>query len=166
MPATLMGLLGQYIIQPSLTKITEYIKDKNYADLRKIIINLIKIIFGLGTIITIIAYFLELPVLKLIYGIELEPYFTSMIIIVVGSIFYSLSTILSAILIAMRKTSFQATMYFITAIISTILAYSLVKESQIFGASITYFITMLIISSVFLIYVIFNMKEYKNEWSN
>ena len=28
MPASLMGLLGQYIIQPALTKISEYIKNK------------------------------------------------------------------------------------------------------------------------------------------
>ena len=32
MPATLMALLGQYIIQPSLIKLSECIKDKKYGD--------------------------------------------------------------------------------------------------------------------------------------
>ena len=164
MPASLMGLLGQYIIQPALTKISEYIKNKDYNGLKKIFYKLIGINFGLGAITVIVASVLEVPVLELIYGIELKPYFSGMIIIVVGSILYSLSTILSAILIAMRKTGIQTLMYLVTAIISTIIAYALVKNIKIDGACITYFITMFMISTLFLIYTIYNLKKYKRKW--
>lgn len=164
MPATFMGLLGQYIIQPCLTKISDNIKNKKYYDLRKMIIYLISIILVLGIFVVIVAYFLEMPVLQIIYNVELQPYFISMIIIVVGSIFYSISTILSAILIAMRKTVGQAILYSGMAILATILSYTLVQKYQIAGASITYFIIMTIISILFLIYVIYAMKKYKSEW--
>ena len=164
MPATLMGLLGQYIIQPCLTKISDSIKNKKYYDLRKMIWYLTCIIFVLGVIVVGVAYFLEMPVLQIIYNVELQPYFISMIIIVIGSIFYSLSTILSAILIAMRKTVGQAILYLVIAIISTILSYILVQKYQISGASVTYFITMTIISILFFIYVMYSMKKYKKEW--
>ena len=87
-----------------------------------------------------------------------------MMIIVIGSILYSLSTILSAILIAMRKTGMQTLMYFITAIISTVMAYTLVKYVKIDGACITYFVTMFIIATAFLIYTIWNLKKYRKEW--
>lgn len=164
MPATFMGLLGQYIIQPCLTKISDNIKNKKYYELKKVIWYLISIILIFGIIIIIVAYFLEMPVLQIIYNVELQPYFISMITIIVGSIFYSISTILSAVLIAMRKTVGQAILYFVLAILATFLSYTLVQKYQILGASITYFIIMTIISVLFLIYVIYVMKKYKKEW--
>ena len=41
MPATLMALLGQYIIQPSLIKLSECIKDKKYIEFKSIVKKLI-----------------------------------------------------------------------------------------------------------------------------
>ncbi len=166
MPATFMGLLGQYIIQPCLTKISEDIENKKYKSLKSIIRKLVIMIIVLGILVTLVASFLEVPVLEIVYGIELNNYFESMMIIIVGSILYSLSTILSAILIAMRKTSYQAIIYTITSVIATIMAYKLVERMQIKGASITYFITMLIVCAAFLIYTTINMKKYKREWES
>ena len=165
MPATLMGLLGQYIIQPCLIKITNSIESKDYIRLKRIILCLVGIILILGVVVTIVAYFLETPVLELIYGVELKPYFTSMLIIVVGSILYGLSTILSSILIAMRKTGGQALLYLATAIIATIMSYITVKANQIQGASITYFITMLTIVLLFSGYTFYSMLCYKKQWN-
>lgn len=164
MPATFMGLLGQYIIQPCLIKITDYIKNKEYINLRKIILSFIAIIVILGILVIIVAYFLEAPILKIIYGIELKPYFSSMMIIIVGSILYSLSTILSAVLIAMRKTFYQSVIYFITSIIATVFAYIAVNKMGIVGASINYFVSMFIVAITFLIYIAFQMRKYKKEW--
>ena len=164
MPATFMGLLGQYIIQPCLTKISENIKNENYNNLKNIIKMLIIMILVFGIIVTIVAWLLEVPVLELVYGISLSNYFESMMIIIIGSILYSLGTILSAILIAMRKTLYQVIIYAITSIIVTILSYNLVNIIQIKGAAIAYFITMLIVSLAFAIYTILNMKEYKRSW--
>ena len=164
MPATFMGLLGQYIIQPCLTKISENIKNENYNKLKNIVKILTLIILIFGIIVTIAAWLLEVPVLELVYGIHLSSYFESMMIIIIGSILYSLSTILSAILIAMRKTLYQVVVYIITAVIVTISAYNLVNIIQIKGAAITYFITMLIVSLAFAIYTIINMKRYKRNW--
>ena len=164
MPATFMGLLGQYIIQPCLTKISENIKNENYNKLKNIVKILTLIILIFGIIVTIAAWLLEVPVLELVYGIHLSSYFESIMIIIIASILYSLSTILSAILIAMRKTLYQVVVYIITAVIVTISAYNLVNIIQIKGAAITYFITMLIVSLAFAIYTIINMKRYKRNW--
>ena len=164
MPASFMGLLGQYIIQPSLTNLSKCIEEKKYQELRSIIIKLILLVIIAGIFVTIVAYFLEVPVLNLVYGVELKPYFNSMMIIILGSILYSLSTVLSAVLIAMRKTLSQTIVYGITSVISTIMAYTLVKQIEIQGASITYTATMAIMAIAFLIYTIFNMMKYKEKW--
>ena len=164
MPASFMGLLGQYIIQPSLTKLSNAIENKNYIELNSIIKKLILLVLGAGIVVFIVAWFLEVPVLKIVYGVELIPYFDSMMIIIFGSILYSLSFVLSSILIAMRKTLGQTIVYGITSIISTVFAYALVNKIEIQGASLTYTITMAIMAIAFLIYVTINMMKYKEKW--
>lgn len=164
MPATFMGLLGQYIIQPSVTKISKFIKDEEYENLRKMIINLILIVIGTGIAVLVIAYFLEVPVLQLVYGIELVNYFDSMMIIIIGSIFYSIGVVISAILISMRRTLSQVIVYGLTSIIATFLAYRLVNITKIQGASITYLVTMLVVAIVFIGLVFNCVLKYKKEW--
>lgn len=166
MPATVMILLAQYIIQPSLTDISKCIEEKKYIELKKIIVKLILITVFLGVIVFAVAFMLEVQVLELIYGIELEGYFASMMIIILGSIFYGLITLLSSILVAMRKTLGQTIIYAVMSVISTFIAYILVKETAVEGASITYFITMFSVAIMFAAYTIINMIKYKNKWKS
>lgn len=165
MPATFMGLLGQYIIQPSLTKISNAIKEEDYKNLKRIITFVIVTIILIGIFVLIIAYFLEAPVLGMIYGVDLKPYILSMMIIILGSIMYSLGIMISYILIAFRKTFMQAIIYTIVSIIATILSYMLVKKIEILGASINYTITMSLIAISFLIYLIYNLLNIKLKWN-
>lgn len=165
MPATFMGLLGQYIIQPALTKIANSLKEKNYKNLKNIITFVIVAIILIGIFVLLIAYFLEAPVLGIIYGVDLNPYILSMMIIIVGSIMYSLGIMISYILIAFRKTFVQAIVYIIVSIIATILSYVLVKKIEILGASITYAATMMCIAGSFFAYLIYQLRKLKLEWS-
>lgn len=162
MPATFMGLLSQYIIQPVLNNIASYIEKNDYKSLKKTTFLLLGFILAIGIFVLIIAYFLEVPVLGFVYGVDLTPYFVSMMIIIVGSFFYSMSMTLSTILIAMRNTKVQALIYLITAIFTTILSYTLVKKIQIQGASITYLITMLVLTICFIICFLYQIKKKIN----
>lgn len=163
MPATFMGLFAQYIIQPILNKITIYIEKNEYKNLKKTTFSLLGFILLIGIFVFIIAYFLEVPVLGFVYGIDLSPYFISMLIIILGSFFYSMSTILSTILIAMRNTKIQALIYFIISIFTTVVSYMLVKKIQIKGASITYFLTMLLLTISFIICILYEINKRTNK---
>lgn len=164
MPATFMGLMGQYIIQPALTKLSAYIKEEQYLPLKQMILKLLSLLAGIGIFVFVVAYFLEAPVLGIVYGIDLTPYFVSMMIIIFGSFFYAASMVLSMILIAMRKTFSQAITYGIICILATILAYAMVKKQQILGASITYTISMLAITLIFLGLTFHKLRQYKQAW--
>lgn len=161
MPATFMGLLGQYILQPTLNRITIYLKENDYKGIKNVTLSLLGIILAIGICIFIVAYFFEAPILGIIYGIDLKPYFISMMIIVVGSFFYSMSTILSTILIAIRSTKIQAILYIFVSIFTTILSYTLVKKIEIVGASITYSSTMLLLTILFMICVLYKINKNK-----
>lgn len=155
MPATFMGLLGQFIIQPFLVKIKDLVQRNDYSSLSKMVIKITCAIIVLSIIILVIAYFLAIPVLEFIYGINLSNYKIAFMIILFGAVFYSLTVIFSAILVAMRKTLSQAIIYIIVSILGTLVSYPLVRELNISGASITYLITMfsLCISFITIIYI-------------
>ncbi len=154
MPATVMGLLCQFIIQPILNKLAECMEIRNENELKMLIFKILKIIIGLGVTAIIIAYFCGIPVLKIVYGIELTEYLLPFIIIMIGAVLYSIELFLSTVLIAMRKTFLQAILYLLVSVISTVIAYVLVERYSILGASIGYFITMLIITIALFIYLI------------
>lgn len=165
MPATFMGLMGQYIIQPALTKLSQLIKEKRYLPLKQTILKLLAILMGIGVFVFVVAYFLEAPVLGLVYGVDLKPYFFSMMMIIFGSFFYASSMILSMILIAMRKTASQAITYGIVCVLTTIMAYQMVERWQMEGASITYTTSMIAITIIFLLLTWSRMKQYKKTWN-
>ena len=159
MPATFMGLLCQYVTQPVLTRITQNIKDGKYTNLKKLILKIFAIIIVLGIITFTGTYVLGIPILELIYGIPLSEYLISLLIIIVGSIFYALEMFISTVLIAMRKTSLQALMYLGIAIFSTFISFKLVESKEIIGASLAYFATMVAITLVLLIYMIISIEK-------
>ncbi len=165
MPATFMGLMGQYIIQPVLTKITKYMKENNIKELKKLIYKIIGIILCIGLFVLFIAYLLEAPILGFIYGVDLKPYIVDMLIIIFGSIMYSLGIIISYVLIAFRKTFIQAIVYIVVSVLTTIVSYLLVKRFSIIGASITYMLTMLSIALCFFAYLIIYLKKLAIEWN-
>ena len=160
MPATFMGLLGQFIIQPALTKFSNFMKNKEYEKLKNITIKILSLISILGIIVLVVAYFLGIPVLELVYGINLSPYFISFIIIMIGAILYSIQVISSAILISMRKILGQVIIYSAISIISTFMSYYLVKGFDILGASISYCTTMFLVAILFIIYLIYAIRNY------
>ena len=163
MPATFMGLLGQFIIQPFLVKFKEYLLEKNYTGVSKLILKIVLSILILSILILIVAYLLGIPVLNLIYGIDLGAYKLDLMIILTGAVFYSLSVIFSSILIAMRKTLSQVVIYMGVSIIGTAISYPIIKSMYITGASITYLISMFAIAISFMIIIIYNINMEKKE---
>lgn len=165
MPATFMGLLGQFIIQPILNKLSNCIKDNNKKELKKLILQIIAIIIGLGIVCLVGSYLFGIPVLEIVYGVELSNYLVPLMIIIAGAILYSIELFASTVLIALRKTFLQAIYYLVIAIISTLIAYFFVEKYSIVGASISYFITMALIALILVIYMIKEIKSDKLDFA-
>ena len=151
MPITFITMFSQFVIQPFLVKMKKMYTDKNYQKLKKIIFMMILIIVIVGIIIVIIGSIIGIPFLNFVYNINLNEYHTSFIIILIGSIFYAIISLLTTIYIAIRKNKFQNIVFIIFSVISTIFAYIMIKEYEILGASISYLILMTIIFIVYLI---------------
>lgn len=165
MPATVILLFTQYILNPFLNTINNYIKDNDYQQLKKLVIKFLIIMTILGVIVLIVASTLGIPVLELIYGIDLIKYRSVFIVVMLGAVLYGMSSIFSNILIAMRHLSTQVVIYFITSIIITIVSYFLISKYGVFGACYSYFFMTFIIFFLFLImtFIFIRMDGVKNE---
>lgn len=154
LPATFVSLISNYLIQSLLVNISDNLKNQNFAHLFKIVKKLFIIVFVFGIICSIGAYILGIPFLQILYGIDLNKQSLNLFLIIVGSTFYSLAIISSNILIAMRKNLAQIIILVICSICSYILCIILINKYLMFGAAISYMISMLIQFILYYIYLI------------
>lgn len=151
MPATVILLFTQFIIHPFLNLITDCVHDKKYDELKKIIFKFLGVMILFGIVVIIVAYFLGIPVLELIYGISLNNYKKGFMVIMIGGVLYGMSSILSSILVAMRHLNIQIIIYFVVAIAITVIEYFLINIYGVMGACYAYFIMTFIVLIMFLV---------------
>lgn len=150
MPATLVSLAVQYLIQPYLKKMAIYYERGDINSFNNIIMKLFLFTVVFGIVCLVGAYILGIPVLSLVYGINLIEYRIQLEIIILGAIFYSLSIILSAAMITTRYTFIQFLIYVLTAIIGFVLSNFFISIFKLNGAVLSYILIML---TQFILYI-------------
>lgn len=151
MPATIMGLIGQFLIHPYLNTIVKLYNEKDSKGLNKLILKIIGYIFAFGIFASIVAYFLGIPVLNLVYGIDLNGYELHLVAIIIASTLYNIGVIYSSVLTTIRYTLVQFIIYTVVSIFALIISNILTIQSGITGSVIAYFLIMLL---QFISYVI------------
>ncbi len=164
MPASVVSLFGQYLLNPYLTSLSNSLKKKDIKMFKKIINHIFTIIF-IGSIIIILATFiLGIPVLNIIYGIKLDAYLNNLIIIILGAILYTCGSYFYTSLVAIIKTFVQFILYVIIAIIGTIISLFAINIYGLIGACGSYFITMFLQFSMYLIvYKVIIKRDLRSE---
>lgn len=158
MPATVMALCAQFLVQPFLTKFTNYYKNKDFLNLSKLVFKLCLYIFILGILAIIFCYFFGIPILEIIYGLKLNKYKYSLLLIIGASTFFSISYVFSNALITLRKNFIQTVIYGITSILALNISDFFVKEYNVFGACIAYFISMFALLILYLFAYLYYIK--------
>ena len=163
MPATLISLGVQYFIQPFLEQLTSSFKNNDKKAFNKVVIKLLFITSGLGVICLIGAYILGIPVLSLVYGLELSAYLFELEIIIFGSILFALSLILSSAFITVRYNFIQFIVFVITSVFGFFISIILITRFSIDGAAYAYSCIMLLEFFLYgLIYLMLQKNLFKN----
>ena len=74
MPATVIVLISQFIVQPYLTTVNNLIRDNKYQELNSLILKMAFYITLFSIVAIIGAYLLGTQILSIIYGIDLTNY--------------------------------------------------------------------------------------------
>ena len=160
MPATVLTLFSQFIIHPALNNVTNLNKNKDYASLKKMILKMILLVIGFGILCILAAYLLGIPVLEIIYGVNLKTYRIDLAIVLLAGTICTMAGIISPFLIAMRYNVSQVIMGFITIIFEVLLSIIMVKKYLIDGVIYAYLISMIVYFVLYFtfIYILLNKK--------
>lgn len=162
LPATAITLIGTFIINPLLVDISKYYKNGDIKQIKKISYKIISIIFLVGVIGVMLAILIGNPIYKLVFNFNLSSYMKEFIIIIFGCIFYTITMVLTSILITTRNLFSQLICNFMLLFISYVICNIFIKKYGIIGAAYAYLITMFIRFIIYTYFVI-KIKEGKNE---
>ena len=170
MPATVMGLIGQLIIHPYLNTFLGLYEENKLKEYVMLLIKIVFFILFTGIIACLCGYYLGPLVLGYIYNINLNAYALNLLFILAAGTFYTIGSIISALLTSMKYNFIQFILYSITSIIEGILCFNLVFYNALNGATLAYFLSMIIFVTLLLIAFIYNIvkrfkKGGKNEYS-
>lgn len=165
MPAFVINLFSLFFFRPLMTPMAVSWSEKN----KKGFLGIIKksmIWIGILTIGAVIgAYWLGIPILNLVSGLNLQEYRIELVIVMLGGSMNAIITVLYYVLAVWRKQYWILAGYgvgFLTALLATPV---MVKKFAITGAVIAYVIPMAMTAVTFLgmtVYVIRKTKWSKN----
>ncbi len=166
MPATIIGLCVQFMIHPLLNKLVNLFKTNNIEEFNKVIIKLSLSTLVVGIFACLIAYYIGIPFLNFIYGIQLIKYKIDLVIILIGASFFGISCVISNALIVLRDTKSQVLIYLIVSVFAYFISNFLVLKSGVHGASLAYMIIMMILMIFYLTYFFIKNLKSKSTLNN
>lgn len=164
MPATVLSLVGGYLINPYITKFMEYRDNKDAKNFNNLFVKLNMVIIVCGILCIIGGYILCVPVLNFVYGLDLGQYRFLIILILIGATFLANTNIASSCLTVLNCNNKQLIVYIVTSIISIILSYILISKQLINGAVYAYLITFIILFILFNVLYISTIRKESKLW--
>ena len=163
MPATIMIILSLSIYNPFLNKFKSYQKDKDYHKMNKLLINIIASLIAIAIVGLIGCYFLGIPVLEFVYGIELDEYKMLLLTIILASLFSSIVSVYSPILTLLSKNKIQLIIHVICVIISLLISWLLIMNNGLSGAVLSYLISLFLFFIMYTIAYIIIIRRLIND---
>lgn len=158
MPATVLSLVGYYLINPFINKLNNLYKNNDIKNFKKLSIQLVLSLFVVGFIGLVVCYYLGIPVLNLIYNIDLSEYKVGLLVIILASIFSASCMIISNYLVLFNKNNMQALFYLISSIVAIVICF-IDKNNAILSATISYLVSYCINFLLYLCYYFYNLRK-------
>ncbi|MDD3337938.1 MAG: hypothetical protein PHS82_03680 [Lachnospiraceae bacterium] len=161
--SAVVNLFCMFICVPMYNKIALLWNTKQYPKFLKLLIKIVALILCITVVVEIGGYFIGLPILSMLSGLDLNPHkFTFAILLLAGG-FNGVITILSYCITVMRQQKLLLIAYVIIAVLIQFIGYDFVRQYGILGASWTYLLTMsCIILSMSGIFIFFYIKIAKS----
>ncbi|MDE7157881.1 MAG: lipopolysaccharide biosynthesis protein [Lachnospiraceae bacterium] len=163
MPAFVINLFSLFVFRPMLVNLTKEWNERNL----KPFVKTVKYILLLIIILTILAmgaaYLLGIPILQIIYGVDISGYRTELVLIMVTGGISALSTFMYYVITVMRIQKYLLVGYLSAFVIALFLPGILVKKYIIAGAVYSCAASLIVLTMVFLLIIISNVMHVKRE---
>ena len=161
MPASIIMLINQFIIQPIIVMLKDSFIKKDKGKFLRLVFRVIGATFLVGLLAIIAAYFLGIPVLNFMYHLELREYLFDLLLVLFGATLYTVASVLSNALIVLRKTKVQFGIYVFVSIFAFLISYKLVRLYNFNGAIYGYLVIMALLFLLYIVYfiIVIHKKE-------
>lgn len=163
MPATFLSLIGSYLINPFIKTFSNHHKNQSYSVFISSTKKLLSYLTGLGFFSLIICFLIGIPFLQIIFQLDLAQYQMSLELIILASIFYATTMILSSLLTILSENNKQTYIYFIAAIIATVTSILFIPSLSINGAVLSFLISSIVLTLLYIALLQFTLHNKKRE---
>ena len=150
MPVFVIGLLSQFIYQPAINKLSYIWHEGRIRQFIKLILIQCGIILGLAVCAVVGGGLLGIPVLSLIYGVDLSGYRENLVILLIGGGILAYVNFFQMIITVVRKQKWLLIGYGFSYLLFICFGRIIVKKWGIYGISVFYSAVIAVIAVIFL----------------
>lgn len=162
MPVFVVGLLNNFIFNPMIYKLSVIWSEGKKKEFIKVILIQIMIVLGITFVCIMGAYVCGIPILSILYNTDLSPYKSELLILLLGGGFLALSGLLVITITIIRFQNSLTFGYVIVSLLAYILSEVVVEQYLIKGAASLYLVLMIMLCSVFFVFLIYGLKRKGN----
>lgn len=165
MPGTSIALFSLIVIQSFLLHLARF---RDSSQMRRFFIMILKIVllivFFTG-VFELLCFLWGDTLLYILYGLDLNEYIPLLLLVIVGAMFSSIAGVFSAALTTLRVTKVQLYLFLVNLASALIISLLLIPGYGLFGASLSYFLIMLVqflLYAGIFIWTIITTKNQRN----
>ncbi len=163
MPAFVINLFSLFVFRPMLVDLTREWNERNIKPFVKTVRNILLLIVILTILAMGAAYLLGIPILQIIYGVDISAYRVELVMIMITGGISALSTFMYYVITVMRIQKYLLIGYISAFIIALILPDILVKKYAITGAVLSCAASLVVLAMVFLLIIVANVIRAKQK---
>jgi O-antigen/teichoic acid export membrane protein len=159
MPTFVINLFSGFVLKPMLNSLADSWYHGKFSQLKSTIIKMSAGIMGFTLFLVVCAYFLGIPVLSWFYSVDLSPYRSELLILLIGGGFSAISVVFYYAATVMREQKSILAVYAITALIAVISTPYMIKTMGLWGASLIYLLLMVFMTLLFAVIDIYYIRK-------
>lgn len=164
MPSFVISLFASVFLVPMYTNIAK-LYNEDQSRFRKFVLKIVIYFITLTIVFVLLGELIGLSIMNVIFGLNLSAYRLEFAILLFSGGFSSLANFFIYILTVLAYSKVLYWVYGSVAIFATFFGNYLVKHYNLFGASITYFISTFAIALFLFIVIIFIMQRSEEDAS-
>lgn len=161
MPTSVINLAANFVVRPYLTKMSYLWEGRNFGEFMSEVRKLTGVILILTVIALAGAWVLGVPVLGAISNVELKPYKSGLLAIVLGGGFFAVMNLFYYVLVIMKRQKRIFFGYVPVCILSFFLSFWFVKAGGINGGAFSYMLSMLLLMLCFMGQAVYVLEKEK-----
>ena len=166
MPAAFLNL-AYIVFRPLITKMAIVWSVGKKREFLKILAKILISLVGISILLFLGSALLGIPILSIVYAVELQEYKTELLLIIVGGCMYTFAAVLDNALVVIRQQYILILAYVFTYVYIKFASKFMTEALGVFGASLSYLSAMtvflMITALMFIISFYYMSKKVKSE---